>query len=58
MRLSGNLSKVAKGLGGTHVERVEEPRTHRAAFERAFAAKQPAVVEVLTMIGVPEATRI
>lgn len=57
MRLSGNLSKVAEGLGA-HVERVEEPRTLRGAFERAFAAKQPAVVEVLTMIGAPEATRI
>ena len=57
MRLSGDLSKVAEGLGA-HVERVEEPRALRGAFERAFAAKQPAVVEVITMIGAPEATRV
>lgn len=55
--MSGNISKVAEGLGA-HVERVEKPGDLKSAFERAFAAKEPAVVEVLTMIGAPEATRI
>ncbi len=57
MRLSGDVSKVAEGLGA-HAERVEKPQALRGAFERAFAAKEPAVVEVLSMVGAPEPTRI
>ena len=55
MELSGDLSKVGEGLGA-HVERVERPDGLRSAFERAFSAKEPAVVEVITMMGAPEAS--
>lgn len=57
MRLSGNVAKVAEGLGA-YAQEVREPHALRGAFERAFAATEPAVVEVHTMMGAPEATRI
>jgi len=57
MELSGDVAKVAEGLGA-YAQRVEKPQDLRAAFERAFAAKETAVVEVRTMKGAPEPTRV
>ena len=57
MKLSGDIAKTSEGLGA-HVEKVEKPGDLRSALERAYAAKEPAVVEVLTMMGAPEPTRL
>ena len=57
MQLSGDIAKVAEGLGA-HTETVKEPGAIKGALQRAFAAKEPAVVEIYTMVGAPEATRI
>jgi thiamine pyrophosphate-dependent acetolactate synthase large subunit-like protein len=54
MELTGDVAKISEGMGA-HAERVEKPEAIRGALERALAAKEPAVVEVLTMVGAPEA---
>ncbi len=54
MELTGNVAKLGEGLGA-HAERVEEPEAIRGALERALAAKEPAVVEIMSMVGAPEA---
>ena len=55
MSLNGDIAKVSEGLGA-FAQRVERPQDLRGAFEKAFAAKEPAVVEVLTMKGAPQPT--
>jgi acetolactate synthase I/II/III large subunit len=54
MALNGDIAKVCEGLGA-YSQSVTKPQDLRGAFERAFAAKEPAVVEVHTMKGAPEA---
>ena len=56
MKLSGNISQMAEGMG-CHAERVEKPGDLKGAFERAISAKEPAVVEIISMLGAPEPTR-
>jgi thiamine pyrophosphate-dependent acetolactate synthase large subunit-like protein len=54
MALNGDVAKVCEGLGA-YSQSVTKPQDLRRAFEKAFAAKEPAVVEVHTMMGAPEA---
>ena len=44
-----NLAKVAEAMGCFAI-RVERPSELRGALERAFAAKRPAVVDVVSDI--------